>query len=503
MLRCAVFLIALVVLVLALDYAMKLRHRDGMSKEYYRFPKDTFDVVILGSSLTMYGILPLELYEQYGIASYNLSTGNQSMGISYYLAKEAIEKDHPSLIVLDCSRAITEEEKTEAAYIHYVTDTMPYTSPNRFSMIRDVAEDKDRNALLFPLIAYHSRWADMETVEANVAIKEGLYGSRLMVSTNEVIPFEEPEYLEGSLTEVNRGYLEKTIRLCKETGTSLLLISMPIPGQNDFFKQLGYNHRWSLIREVGDLAKKEGVEYIGYIGREKELGIDLETDVFDGEHLNRWGASKFTSLLGQHIVDTYDVPDRRGTGGVYDRIEEDLRAYPVYRMQSCLCNSSSLRRIAETLIADAHDKPVEDVVVFLALNGRIDQENLGEENGKRLLKCGFSRNLHEWKGHGWLGVLDGGRVVYESDPSKHETEDFADSTEGTAGNLHYSLSSGVLNEETGEVGSGASIRVDRLEYTLPENGIYCVAFNKKTGELLDACRIRTESSVMGTEHYAP
>lgn len=503
MLRFAAFMTALAILLLTLDHAMKLRHRDGMSKEYYSFPKDTFDVVFLGSSLPMYGILPLELYEQYGIASYNLSTGNQSLGMSYYLAKEAIEKDHPSLIVLDCSRAVIEEEKTNTAFVHYATDIMPYTSPNRISMIRDVAERKDRNSLLFPLIAYHSRWQEMETVDVNVRIKEGLYGSRLMVSTNEVVPFDEPEYLEGSLPENNRVYLEEIIQLCRESGTSLLLMSMPIPGENDFFDQIGYNYRWSLMKEVGDLARSEDVEFLGYVGREKEIGIDLETDVFDGEHLNRWGAAKFSSMLGKHIVENYDVPDRRGAGGVYDRFEEDLKEYPVCRMQSCLCNSSSLRRIAETLIEDAHDHPVGDAVVLLALNGKFNHETLGEISAERLLKCGLKQNLYEWDGHGWLAVLDGGKVVYESDPSQHETEDFADSTEGAAGVLQYSVSSGVLNEETGEVGSGASICVNRLEYTLPEDGLYCIAFNRNTGELLDACRIKLDSSTLGTEHYAP
>ena len=501
--RFVLFMAILGLVLVSLNEAMMLRHRDGMSRKYYSFPKGTFDVVLLGSSLMMYDVLPADLYEQYGITSYNLATGNQSLGLSYYLAKEVIERDHPELIVLDCSRASVEEDTTKTSFIHYVTDVMPFFSRNRLAMISDLAEEGERNALRFPLIAYHSRWQDMEVVDENVYIKEGLYGARIMASSNEVVPFEKPVYVENAMTPAGRDYIERTIRLCKETDTDLLLVSLPIPGENEFLDQDEYNRRWSLTKEVGELADAEGVEYIGYIGREEELGIDRTADVFDGEHLNRWGAAKFTRLIGDHMQKKYGLADRRGTGGICDRIEKDLQEYPVYRMQACLRNASSLRRIAETLREDAHEKPVPEALVLLALNGTFDPENMGEKNAQRMMDIGLKQNLHEWTGHGWLAVIDGGKVVYESDPEKHGTADFTDETEGTAGELRYRVTSGVLDEETGEVGSGASIKVNRLEYTLPEKGLYCAVFNKETGKLLESCQIELESDYMRVEHLAP
>ena len=203
------------------------------------------------------------------------------------------------------------------------------------------------------------------------------------------------------------------------------------------------------------------------------------------------------------MQEKYGLEDRRGSGGICDRIEKDLQDYPVYRMQACLRNASSLRRIAETLREDAHDEPVPEALVLLALNGNFDPENMGENNAQRMMDIGLKQNLHEWTGHGWLAVIDGGEVVYESDPDRQGTADFADETEGQAGRLQYRVTSGVRDEETGEIRSGASITVNRLEYTLPEKGLYCAVFNKETGELLEAGQIDLESDYMRVEHLAP
>ena len=100
-----VFLLLLVLMVTQLDSALKLVKEDNLSTRYYDYPKDTFDVAFFGTSLVMYGVYPLELYRDYGMAAYNFATGNQSLLASYLLVKEVIRKDHPSLIVLDCGRA--------------------------------------------------------------------------------------------------------------------------------------------------------------------------------------------------------------------------------------------------------------------------------------------------------------------------------------------------------------------------------------------------------------
>ena len=137
----AVFLSILTAMVLRLDSALKLVQEYNLCGRYYEYPDDTFDVTFLGSSFPLNAIYPMELYRDFGIASYNLATGNQSIEASYYLARESIEKDHPALIVMDCNMAWTGQETMKTEYIHFITDTMPYLSKNRLEMIRNLAAE--------------------------------------------------------------------------------------------------------------------------------------------------------------------------------------------------------------------------------------------------------------------------------------------------------------------------------------------------------------------------
>jgi hypothetical protein len=450
----------------------------------------------------MYAIYPLELYRDCGIASYNLSTGNQSIEASYYLVKESIEKDHPSLIVMDCNMAWTDKETMEPQYIHYITDTMPYLSKNRIEMIKNLSEEgEEKLPLLFPLIAYHNRWQELTYEDAMPQAKEMIYGCKVNSRIEEAVPFDAPEEVEGvRLPESSVNYLQKIIDLCNENGTQLLLMHIPALGKNKFFGQSGFNYRWTAAQEVKKLAEKNNVPYLDYFAKCQEMGFDLKREASDGEHLNRWGATRFTGILGDYIKENYDLPDRRGTGGAYDVIDKDAERYPISRLRDSLHRSLFLRDYAATLRSDAGSEKgeeVKDALIMIALNGTVDHEILKSEQAELLKGIGLEQDLSKLEGHSWLAVIDGGKIIYETVPGE---EDAADSYEGIAGDLHYTVASGRVEEDTGRIRSHASIRVNGLEYTTDNRGLHFAVFDKSSGELLDACWINIFSQAFDCTH---
>lgn len=497
-----VFLALLAAMVMRLDSALKLVQEDNLCGRYYDYPDDTFDVTFLGSSFALYAIYPMELYRDFGIASYNLATSNQSIEASYCLARESIEKDHPDLIVIDCNLAWADQETMKSEYIHYITDTMPYFRKNRIAMIRELAQEgEDLNPILFPLIAYHSRWQEVTYQDALPQAKELVYGCKVTSRVESLIPFEDPQKVEGAvLPESSVNYLQKTIDLCRENNTELLLINIPALGQNKFFSQTGYNHRWTASRELGIFAAKNNIPYLDYFAEWKKLGFDLQTDAMDGEHLNRWGAARFTSLLGKYMKEHYDLPDRRGGGSAYDVIDRDLERYPVNRMRDSLRTAQHLQDYAATLRSDAcqsEGSPVEDALVLITLNGKVDNSILTQDTASVIQSFGIRQDLSRLENRSWLAVIDGGEILYETVPGE---EDAADSYEGTAGDLHYTVSSGRVEEETGRILSDASIKVNALEYTSDNRGLHFAVFDKSTGELMDSCWIDINSSEFGCTH---
>lgn len=61
-------------------------------EDFYNCEQDTVDVIFVGGSMSYSGFSPMELYEKYGISSYNFGTSNQSMLAGYLWAMEACEK---------------------------------------------------------------------------------------------------------------------------------------------------------------------------------------------------------------------------------------------------------------------------------------------------------------------------------------------------------------------------------------------------------------------------
>ena len=63
--------------------------------------EDSADVLILGTSHPEFGISSMKLYENTGIVSYNLSSSQQPIEVSYYVLKRAFETQSPKVVLLD------------------------------------------------------------------------------------------------------------------------------------------------------------------------------------------------------------------------------------------------------------------------------------------------------------------------------------------------------------------------------------------------------------------
>ena len=100
---------ALTVLLLSYaNFVLTPRHDYGICSmmNLYRQPANSIDVLTVGTSLAYAGINTNVLWEEYGIASYNLCSAEQPFWVSYYTIKEALKTQRPKLILLDAKPAI-------------------------------------------------------------------------------------------------------------------------------------------------------------------------------------------------------------------------------------------------------------------------------------------------------------------------------------------------------------------------------------------------------------
>ena len=128
--------------------------------------RSAYDLLFFGSSHIFNGLLPLTLYEQTGIFSYNLGMTNEYPAVTYWRLRDALNRSDPQVVVIDVYRALAAEKmpKTEndLGLLHNSLDGMPLS----LLKARAVADILDAAPLdfdgvfnyLFPLAQFHSRY---------------------------------------------------------------------------------------------------------------------------------------------------------------------------------------------------------------------------------------------------------------------------------------------------------------------------------------------------------
>ncbi len=311
--RISIFILLAVIGFHTADRILTAKEGEMLSSDYYDYKNGTFDVIFLGPSLMKNGVQPVELWENYGIASYNLACGNQSLACSYYLLKDAIAKDNPELVVLEVTYAEEPGLTRSDDFVHYITDKMPLSDSYRYEIIQNLISEENRLEFYLPFYSFHARWKELTAEDFETGdYQKNTLGSVMYSRTvsKSAIPFQRYE-VDASLQDVPREYLQKIIDLCDESGTELLLICCPVSSANGDCDEEHFNARRTIMKEVADLAAEQGVSFLNFLETPDALQLDDFKDFWDGIHLNMYGASKLTDFLGIYIRQNYsDVPDR-------------------------------------------------------------------------------------------------------------------------------------------------------------------------------------------------
>lgn len=307
------FVLILSIVIFKLNDVVAFKYTDGVTQmeHFYDLDEETVDVLVLGSSHAFVDVNPAMLYEEYGIASYDLCGSMQPMWNTYYWLKEAYEYQQPKLIVLDVYRLVEEFPYSKESKLVKNTYGMRF-SRNKYEAIKVSLEEEDRGDLLMHLLefpSYHSRYVDLTAADfgRRTLVDESYKGEHLLTEVEQV---DRPE-LSG-ITETAQiepktmEYFEKILLFAKEKDVPVLLINAPyIVQEND--KKI-YN---TFEAYLATQTLYDKVAYVDFNKMYDEMGIDFETDFADHNHLNVNGLPKFNRVLGAYIEANYDLPDRR------------------------------------------------------------------------------------------------------------------------------------------------------------------------------------------------
>ena len=293
------------------DYHYQTWPNSATVSGFYKMKKNTVDVIFLGSSQGVTGFDPQVLYDEYSIASYNLSTEQQSLVISYFLLKEALKYQKPSAVILDVWMCYGNQNPLNSAEscVRKVIDEMKW-SPLKIKAINKICRldpNLKKSSFYFLNVRYHDRWkslakTDFEYRQLNRPfLMKGYAAESIPWRTDAPEPLHISEPLEGvSMQENMQVYLEKIVNVCKENNISLLLVKTPNLGWNlkQHFSMKKFTDECNTAFydfNIDDLYGRTGYDYAK-----------------DGEgHLDNSGAHKVTAMLGNILLEDYSIPQSK------------------------------------------------------------------------------------------------------------------------------------------------------------------------------------------------
>ena len=308
-----IFFLALAALSFrAVDRLLMIRSQHGIDQMrcFYDQVRDSIDVLFLGSSHVHVDINTGTLWEEFGIASYDLSGAEQPLWMTYHVMKEALKTQTPRLMVLECYAPSVFHDDFHPDWIDENVMGMRF-SINKLQMM-SVSLKSESWASCFPGFAvWHHRYGQLGEEDWKAFLTTAK-DRRVFKGYTPYFRNEPQERITGirddtqGLSYKSQVYLTKIFDLCEEKEIPLYVIVSPYVVRSELAA--------SSQREMGDMAEERELYFINYNSDEalERMDLDFATDLCDHSHLNYLGSVKYTRCLGRDIRQFYDIPDRRG-----------------------------------------------------------------------------------------------------------------------------------------------------------------------------------------------
>lgn len=290
---------------------------------YYKQPKKLIDVLFIGSSQIFTEIDNGILFDDYGITSFNLASGNQNVCTSYYYLKEALNYQKPKLVFVDLYSLFLNDNANSFLDDIFAGISGLKNSLLKFEFVFDsIIPTKYKIMYFFGLPVFHER---KDLTYRDFTINNGY---KYWENTKGYVPFKEnlvltekkytKHNISGKITDYKLSYFSKIVELCNDNNIQLIFFKTPIYDPDSQGFRLSYN---SLVKYINREFNNSNVLFIDTNEKIKDIGLDYKTDFNDEVHLNFLGANKYTKYIGKLIKKNFNIEDRRN--------EKDVESYKI------------------------------------------------------------------------------------------------------------------------------------------------------------------------------
>ena len=355
-------------------------------KMLYNTEDDLIDVVFVGSSHCYLGMNPAVVWDEYGMAAFDMAISGMDKDSAYHALKELLKTQKPKVVYVDLY-PLTFDRHLVVSNV-YRNMLGLNLSKNSYELVRKYQPDDgwENYVLRWPIL--HTRYRELKREDFVVSdINQFGRGQNMGFV---VKPGARPTTCDTDetiqLSEKNQQWLVDFYELSKEYDFQLGFIVIPFYFQDDEQK---------IINSVKAFAEERNIDFLDM--NRIDIGLDYNADFVDVDHCNYFGSKKVTKYVGEYLKEHYDLADHRGDPRYYQWVlDSNYNNHRLYQYE--LSNAS---------IADGsyNEKLTEgkDQLIVYSLNGEYDS---GEDRIYPIL-AGFGVTLEDYRQGGKWVFNDG------------------------------------------------------------------------------------------------
>lgn len=310
--KVALLLLTIMVSCLVLQHYF-LRNMDHNSLRvdgFYQEERDSLDVVFIGASDMYTSFMPGRAYEQYGFTSYLLASESITSEGVKTAVKEVVRTQHPGMVVIEANAFLYGDDKNDAnqAYIHKFFDNVPL-SVNKIDFMFNHVPVDERWEYVFPLIKYHGLWTEYPErfymMASNLSLDVRGYNYLKGFRTTAKIIKTKHKCLNDKLSEETgelpldpklEAQLNDLLDYCDEQKLKVVFVRAPHYVFDETYDRVKRSNR------MAKLCNERGYSYYALENDAVRIGIDEKRDFYNEDHMNVYGALKFTDYLSEKLM---------------------------------------------------------------------------------------------------------------------------------------------------------------------------------------------------------
>ena len=377
------------------------------NNEQFYNEEENIDVFFIGTSRIYYPMSPMEIWNKYGIVTYNRGMPGQYYKLTYIFLKEVFAKFSPKVIVVDIRGLFTLSTNNERHLSLQIPSIQNYLLRGyAYQYIYDNLSTILENANI--INRFHYRWKELHNSDFTYETfwkgrfsggYEGESFWRKMHYINAQKPYElymKDGYPEIELKQETITYCNMIVDLAKQHNCDVVFIKTP-----------SVMSSWdSKMDNAFDIyAKKKGWNFLNYNLLYDNIHIDFKKDFMDSVHLNLYGGRKVMNHLIPYLIEHYNIPNRKNDPK-YASWNEDYIRY------ARAINREEIREL-KSFKEWQNQVYYDNYTMLISTNGDNVLNRLPQSMKDKFKSLGLKKFETDKKNQKYAAIIDNNQVFFE------------------------------------------------------------------------------------------